>query len=863
MKRRIFPALLCGLGAAALVGFSDVPAQTPGEKLKKFAEKYGEKRNPFIKGKGKEKDTPKAELAATDDAAPIPQDQLAFFEKKIRPVLIDQCYSCHTTETAKGPKGSLTVDTRLGLRSGGDSGPAVVPNNLKASLIVKAMKGDGLSQMPPKNKLSDEVVADFEKWIGMGAPDPRNGKSKGEAKVIDIEKGREHWAFQPVKSSTSNASIDSLILAKLNEHKLTPSSPADPRTLVRRVYFDLIGLPPTPEQVEAFVSGKETYEQLLDRLLKSPQFGEKWGRHWLDIARYAESSGKEQNMVYPFAWRYRDYVIASFNKDKPYNEFLMEQLAGDLLPAANDTEKAEKTIATGFLAVGAKSHGERNRQQFLLDVADEQIDTMGQAMLGLTIACARCHDHKFDPIPTKDYYAIAGIFTSTETLFGTATGMQARQSAPLATLPKDSDVPVGPMMSKSELDAKKASLATMKTGLDKQRQDDRKNGQTVPINQLFYIQQIGITEKQLSYYDADGTPKKMAMAAQDRTFPKDMPVHIRGEVDKLGEVVPRGFVQVASTAPAKIASRSSGRKELAEWVASEKNPLTARVMSNRIWQHLFGQGLVHSPDNFGTTGQAPTHPELLDLLASDFVKNGWSVKKLIREVMLSKTYRQASANIGANAAIDPDNNFLWRMSKRRLDAEAIRDAMFQVSGQLTMTPPNGSPVQKFEGNLQQLGRPAPGGFGGGPGMGGGGISSIMETSRRSVYIPILRDNVPEALELFDFAEPSLVTGSRDGTSVPSQALYLMNNPQVMKLAESFSEKLAKGTKTDSERVNAAFQLAFGRPATATETKAATLFIEKFTKAEMMSSRKKADVERAAWAAFAQALFSAAEFRYLD
>jgi hypothetical protein len=288
-----------------------------------------------------------------------------------------------------------------------------------------------------------------------------------------------------------------------------------------------------------------------------------------------------------------------------------------------------------------------------------------------------------------------------------------------------------------------------------------------------------------------------------------------------------------------------------------KNPLTARVMANRVWQHLFGQGLVHSPDNFGTTGLPPTHPELLDLLASEFMKNGWSVKSLIRQIVLSKTYRQSSASNEANLAIDPDNNFLWRMSKRRLDAEAIRDAMFQVSGQLNTTPPTGSPVQKFEGNVQQIQRPA---FGMG---GGGGINAITETTRRSVYIPILRDAVPEALELFDFAEPSLVTGARDGTSVPSQALYLMNNPQVMKLSEAFAEKVARKAKTDNERVNEAFKLAFGRTATETEAKAAMLFIEKFTKAEMTSSRRKSDVERAAWAAFAQALFSAAEFRYLD
>jgi hypothetical protein len=723
------------------------------------------------------------------------------------------------------------------------------------------MKGEGgQSQMPPKKKLSAEVIQDFEKWISMGAPDPRTGKASLGEKSIDITKGKEHWSFQPVKvvpapkvGNWASSPIDHYIEAKLAEQKLKPVADADKRTLARRAYFDLIGLPPTPEQVERFVKDErpDAFAKLVDELLASPQFGEKWGRHWLDVARYAESSGKEQNIAYPYAWRYRDYVISAFNADKPYHLFLQEQLAGDLLPSKDDNDKSEKLIATGFLAIGAKSHNERNRQQFQLDLVDEQIDVMGQAMLGLTIACARCHDHKFDPIPTRDYYALAGIFNSTETLFGTAAGIQARQSSSLATLPISTDVPTGPMMSKTEVARLRKRVDELKKQRDEMLAEARKT-MTQPLRALGLIEQIAQGEKQLSYYDDDGNPKKMAMAVRDRTFPRDMPIHIRGEVSKTGEVVARGTVQVLSDMPLKIARGSSGRKELAEWVASEKNPLTARVMVNRVWLHLFGTGIVATPDNFGTMGQKPSHPELLDYLASSFMKNGWSVKKLIREMMLSRTYRLSSNYDEANAAVDPDNIWHWRMSKRRLTAEAIRDSMLAISGELDTQAPVGSPVQRIEGNVNRLG-----GF--------GGPSFSTQTNHRSVYIPIVRENVPESLELFDFAEPSLVSGNRDDTSVPSQALYLMNNSQVIRMAEKFAETITKKTLSETERIDLAFRMAFGRPASDKESAAAEAFIKKFTAREArgFGLRRNPNAEKSAWAAFAQALFAAGEFRYLD
>ncbi|MGL6095992.1 MAG: DUF1553 domain-containing protein [Fimbriiglobus sp.] len=811
-------------------------------------------------GKAEEKPAAKAPVPGADKAAEPTPDQLAFFEKKIRPVLVTKCYGCHSADAEK-VRADLLLDTRDGLRAGGASGPAVVPGDPKKSPLIHGLHGSNdAAQMPPKEKLSAVVIADFEAWVKMGAPDPRTGPGAAKkADAIDIEKGRQHWAFQPPKKTAppavTNAAwpasdLDRFVLAKLEDKHLSPVGDADKRALIRRATFDLTGLPPTPRDVEAFLADQSltAFEKVVDKLLASPAFGETWGRHWLDVARYAESSGKEQNVLYPHAWRYRDYVVAAFNADKPYDRFLKEQLAGDLLPAVTDDQKAEHLIATGYLAVGPKSHNAPN-PQFRLDLADEQIDAVTQGMLGLTVACARCHDHKFDPVPQKDYYALAGIFTSTNTLFGTAGGLQARQSAPLVDLPEKANVTVPTALSQRELDFRKDLLERLKKERTEAIAEARKDGQP-PVQLVIVSTQITVLEKQLSNFAEDGTPKKLAMAAADKRFPADSPLYVRGEPEKPGPTVPRGFVQVLSTGKEPKITDGSGRKELAEWVASAANPLTARVFVNRAWHHLFGRGLVPTPDNFGTTGQPPSHPELLDFLAVSFVENGWSVKHLVRSLVLSRTYRLASEHHAGNAAADPENVYLWRMAPRRLTAEAVRDAMFAVSGTLDKTPPAGSPVAKFEGPVQVLQR-----F--------GRAEDLNDTAARSVYLPVIRGQVAEALELFDFAEPSLVTGAREDTSVPAQGLFLLNNPGVMKLADKTADRLMKEYLSPTERIDAGFRLAFGRPATRTETAAAERFLTRFQAAEAKASRRTADVEKAAWAAFAQALFAAAEFRYLD
>ena len=839
--------------------------------------------------------------------------QSEFFEKKIRPVLANSCYKCHSAEAEK-VKGSLHVDTREGLRMGGDNGHAVVPGDLEASLLIKAIRyQDSELAMPPKKeggKLPDAVIADFEQWIKMGAPDPREGKAVAQ-RTIDVEKGREHWAFQLPKKSApptvknsawARSEIDRHVLAGLEAQKLTPVGDADRRTLIRRVYYDLTGLPPTPEQVEAFVkdTNPKAFEKVVDKLLASPQYGEKWGRHWLDVARYGESSGKEVNVIYPHAWRYRDYVIKAFNDDKPYDRFLKEQLAGDLLPAKNATEEAETLIATGLLAIGPKSHNTRDPRQFAFDVVDEQIDAITQGMLGVTVACARCHDHKFDPIPQADYYAMAGIFLSSETRFGTPRFVQNNQSTPLFTLPVDAKITDPAPLTPEQV----ASLKRQKEFLEQQRDqiiaESRSEGRGAAANPrlLGTTTQLSVTEKILSRHDDQGQPKRLAMGVQDKLNPRDTQVLQRGEPDKPLNTVPRGFVQVLSTkTPPKI-EQGSGRLELANWIASADNPLTARVMANRVWLQLFGKGIVPTPDNFGTTGQKPTHPALLDHLAVSFVENGWSVKSLIRQIVLSRTYQLASDHQATNYATDPDNNWLWRMSKRRLDAEQIRDSMLVAAGKLDLTPPAGSPVAPAEGGVQFFQRPG-GGLGGFPGGGptpqarpgtpgtpgqpgvpggfagrrpgmmgaGGPPQNPLQQDRnyRSVYLPIVRDQVPESLATFDFAEPSLVVGDRDDTSVPSQALYLLNNASVQKLSEAMADRLINTKLRGGDLGQAAFTLAFSRPPTPGELKATQEFFKNFyaTEGKPGEGADTQALARKALIAFCQALYGSAEFRYLN
>jgi hypothetical protein len=669
---------------------------------------------------------------------------------------------------------------------------------------------------------------------------------------------RDHWAFRrpepprvpEVPGAWPRTDIDRFLLAGLETAGLRPVADADRATLARRLFFDLLGLPPTPAEVDAFVAdtSPDAVATLVDRLLARPAFGERWARHWLDVARYAESNGKEANFPYPHAWRYRDWVIDAFNADLPYDEFLRGQLAGDLLRHTGPSDQARKLVATGFLALGPKGLNDRDRRQFRMDLVDEQIDVVSQAMLGLTIACARCHDHAFDPISQHDYYALAGIFLSTDTLYGTYPQQQNAHASTLIELDAEAGLPAGlePLEPRDlerlarrvrELDDAAAEM--QRTAVTAARAGDTARATTF-LRARAARDRATSARADLDLFGPDGSPRTLVMGVLDRPVPVDAEVLLRGEVDQPDGTVPRGLVEVlcGPGEPRKIAA-GSGRLDLAFWITSREHPLTARVLVNRVWLKLMGRGLVATPDNFGVMGEAPTHPELLDHLAIAFMDDGWSVKRLIRRIVLSRGYQLATTYDAACHAVDPDNRLRWRMDRRRLDAEVIRDAMLAVSGRLDPTPEPGSPVARLTEDRQGVFRML-------------GEMRTLRSDRRSIYLPIVRDQIPEFLTVFDFPDASLVSGMRDATNVPSQALFLLNNAEVLDLAEAFAARIAALDGTLAERMAAGFALAFGRRPSATEAAAAARFRERFD-----------GDDHTLLAAYCQALFASAEFRSLD
>lgn len=821
---------------------------------------------------------------------------LRLYETKILPVLETECFRCHSID--ERVRGGLRLDSAEGALEGGSTGPAIVPGKPGESLLIRAIRyADPDYEMPPKKQLPESVVKDFEEWIRLGAPFPAavgsmsggmmsdamsegmsgamNGAVReGEVVTIDSDSGvtsdgavdwgiaRDHWSFKPILqhpaptpdgASWCWGSIDRFVLDRIEREGLTPVADADRDAWLRRVTFDLTGLPPTIEEQDAFAKDRssQAFEKVVDRLLASQAFGERWGRHWLDAARYGESSGKETNIAYPYAWRYRDYVIDSFNGDKPYNEFLQEQLAGDVMPTSSPQEKAEHLIATGFLAIGPKGHNTRGRQQFVADTVDEQIDAMGQAMLGLTIACARCHDHKFDPIPQEDYYKVAGIFLSTKTLYGTTASPGNNFPAELAELPTGS-APLGATLSPQALAFGRRAIEQVEERIKAEQEQAQKNGTEVDRGRIRNLRQAASAgESVLERYNDDGTPNDLNLVCMgvEEGPGRNAPVLARGEIDKPGPTVVRGFPQIFQGDWVPTIRRGSGRLELAEWVTSPENPLTARVAANRIWLHLFGKGIVPTPDNLGMSGQPPTHPELLDYLAARFMQGGWSTKGLVREIVLSHTYRLSSKTNAEGMKTDPAATLYWRMPERRLEAEAIRDAMLACGGELQLERPIGSPIQSMEG----------------PARAGERLEQRMTTLGpvRSVYLPILRNEVPEELACFDFGDPSLPCGDRAETTVASQALYLMNDDRAIDVAREFARRLAVMDIKDQERIEVAFRLALGREPNSTERSACRRFFDDFAKADAVNNDSRSSLRERAWTAFCQSLFMTSEFRTLS
>jgi len=828
-------------------------------------------------------------------AEETPSQGQELFEKQILPILAQSCYECHSKE-ADDIAGGLELDSPTGMLRGGQSGAIIVPHDPQKSLLMRILRHEaGVPAMPPDGKLTEEQLAAFSEWIQLGAPDTRKD-SGPTAREQRFEAARQHWAFQspqaidpPAVKQTDwpRGPIDQFVLAKMEEKGLTPVADAGRRTLIRRIYFDLIGLPPSPADVEQFLADQSptAFEDLVDRLLSSPQFGERWGRHWLDRVRYAESSGLEFNFTYPHAWPYRDYVIDSINEDKPYDRFLTEQIAGDLLPRnENDSQKAieARLIAPSILAFGVKRH--TGGAFFQLDMVDDQIDTIFRSMQGLTVNCARCHDHKFDPIPTRDYYAIAGILLSTEPLYGTIKQTYSNVPTDLLPIgPNAEEMHAKVVEHKKALEQSEKDLTAKREELQKATEAEKAaESRKMEAEQLVQMQTAELAEgpmpeatsaleeatsaltaaaeqaaklkgevEQLESQVADlkkNAPPapQYAMSARDRPKPDDTTIAIRGNPRQRGEKVPRGFLSVLTQLePKQIDQTRSGRLELAEWITSRNNPLTARVQVNRIWSHLFGRGLVSTTDNFGVLGAQPTHPELLDYLAVEFMNQGWSVKKAIRSIVLSRTYQMSSAVDEVGMKTDPNGLYLWRFTPRRLEAEAIRDSILAVSGQLDLNRPVGSTVTALG---DQLARGIP-------------LEKIQPPSNhRSVYLPIVRDYVPEIFDLFDFPSPSLASGSRSVTNVPAQALYLRNSPFVTDQARHAARRLlaSADVTTDQERANLAAQWALSRPLTEEQQSQVVGLVEKVRTSQAEDDHSEVN----AWAAWFQALFSTAEFRYL-
>lgn len=898
-------------------------------------------------------------------AAEPSAEAIEHFEKKVRPLLAEHCYSCHGE---KKQMASLRLDTAEGLKEGADSGPVVVPGQPDKSSLILAVKRVGDYPMPPNTPLNKEQVAELETWVRLGAPFPANRDAEAAT-----GSAKDHWAFQPmrepplpkVSNSSSNNPIDLFVGQKLEEAKLPKAPLADKRTLIRRVYFDLIGLPPTYEEVEQFVADEsaDAYPKLIDKLLASPHYGERWGRHWLDVARYSDSKGYvfTEERTYPYAYTYRDYVIRSFNEDKPYDRFIIEQIAADLLP---EQETNEHYAALGYLTLGRRFMNRRP------DIIDDRIDVVSRGLMGLTVSCARCHDHKYDPIPIQDYYSLYGVFDSSNepkdapllkpndqspervafdkelqekqtaaeeyqakmyrdhlAKFRTAeavaayiqAGWKARslngmQLEKLATETKlepvvitswkdylnrpqaERDPVVGlwialAKLPEAEFEGKAQSILD-----DNPARRGRPRWNPVLFTKLKETKPKDLEEASRAFGDlvakafsesAEGQPREMSQLAQILTpggqGPTDLPVNLadkfvpikvkqefrrlrnaadqfkanspnaparamalfdndrpaepvvflRGNPNNRGPKVPRRFLELIEGEQRKPFEKGSGRLELAERIASPDNPMTARVMANRVWMHHFGQGLVRTPSDFGLRSDPPTHPELLDWLALRFIEDGWSIKKLHKRILLSETYRRSSVADQALSQADPENRLLGRQNRQRLELEPLRDSLLYVSGQLNNTL-YGRSEQLFQG---------------------------QGSKRRTVYGFVDRQNLPGPFRIFDFASPEQHTPQRFLTTVPQQALYLMNSEFVAQQAKALIERdeFIK-VRGDEDRIRELYRLSLGRDPDAEEQSLALEFVRSHGSYRSWFPGRRSNQP---WEQFAQILLMSNEFAFAD
>lgn len=969
----------------------------------------------------------------------LADQKMAFFETKIRPALVKHCYPCHS-EASETLGGKLRLDTQKGIQKGGESGTAIVPGDPEKSLLLQAMRYDGM-EMPPDDQLPETTINDFTRWIQDGAYDPRVASSSSEKQPSKQDRSTDqlttdHWSFQPLTETvipkTHNStwptnSIDYFTLAAMEREKVIPNDDASPRILLRRLHYDLTGLPPTIRQIRAFeaacdVDREQAITDVVNELLASPDFGIRWARYWLDIARFGESNGDDglgRNASFPHAWRYRNYVIDSINQDVPLDRFITEQIAGDLLQHGNAQERNRLLTATGFLAIGSKPASAMNNN-FAMDIVDDQINVISTGLTGLSVACARCHDHKHDPITTRDYYALAGIFTSTETLYG-AAGNEKLTAPPTplhqltSQLPSKidqainrSDPPKIPgayakgvqkllPLCYSELSTEPVSLNTSgvsefdaisfahvkntsfrKTftkntndysvsfwfknqlknnqrpitaylfsrapwgdkslpgdhlGIGGNHESERTgklfvfNGNEakqsiagttiIPPNSWNHINFIresnqirvylngrleikdklpatfgesneisismrsdqfaplegnlghlaifehalsdaqAITLHQLSDQPRGPEPIQaigLAMGVKDKIEPGNCKIHINGESNKLGEVVPRGTLtvyqqnQLANSSPMSIPDKQSGRLELAKWITSPDHPQTSRVLANRIWLNLFGKGLVETPNDFGVYGAKPTHPKLLDHLATELQRSEWSLKQLIRKIVLSRTYQLASHGNPKAYDLDPSNQWYTRHTRRRLDAESLRDSVLLASGNLDRSTREGSDVETVD---MLINWPL-----------GESTNLHQKTNRRSIFLCMLRHAPPSDLAAFDLPDGVQVVGQRETTTLPTQSLFLMNSDFMFEQTHSIVQQLSTSDE-DEGKIATLFSRTLQRTPSSKELQDGIQFTATL---DRQLTTEITDPERRitrVWASYAQAIMSTNEFRYVD
>ena len=886
-----------------------------------------------------------------------------FFEKKIRPLLASKCYVCHGEKLASS---SLRLDFKAGWERGGNRGTAIVPGDPDGSLLIKAVSfRDPQLKMPPGGRLSASEIADLSEWVRMGAPDPRTSPPGPPANPgeIDFAEARKFWAFQPIRRvappvvknrSWARSPIDGFLLAQMEANGLVPAAPADKATLLRRVTFDLTGLPPAPEEIAAFLADNSprAYEKVVDRLLASPQYGERWARHWLDLVRFAETSGHEFDFEKQEAWRYRDYVIRAFNQDLSYDQFVKEQIAGDLLTSQRlspDGKQVETPVGTGLFGLGEERNGATDLGEVRAEKMDSRIDVFGKAFLGLTIACARCHDHKFDPIPTTDYYSLGGIFESTQLALGSIQSPSENKEAEaiLRRVAKTSDATkttremrpgdilfedfrkpsfegwhvnglafaagpiggransfrggsdklMGTLTSKSFVPTKQyihVRLAGTKFSPVREHPSllavtifangrypkgvagdgdgilrwktitlheeigqlcnleiaDRRTDGHIIVDRIVFSDSKQppadapepIVVEALPAADQQALPEEPfgMLAAEDE--PHNLRIHVRGNHLNLGDEVPRGFLHVLAGGKPKPYLSGSGRLELADALFSTENPLTARVMVNRIWQHHFGEGLVRTVDNFGKTGDRPSHPELLDYLAWRFRESGWSVKTMHREMVLSNAYRLSSLPSDRSREVDPNNRLLSHMRVKRLEGETIRDAILATSGSLDLTTYGPSVRPHISAYQDGRGKPDSGPLDG--------------AGRRSVYLEVRRNFITPLFLAFDYPLPSTTVGRRSVSTVPSQALMLMNNEFVAAEASKWAARALSENK--SIRLDNMFLRAYGRRPDSTDRTQIAEFLDQQAARYAGATAEDPRV----WADLAHVIFNSKEFIFV-